>query len=212
LIVKKNQKPSNEGSNNEENGRLFFHKGWRSISISGEIHWQLADELFNVLRDFESRLSRKPLTIYINSEGGDTYDMFKIYDHIKNSPLPIVTVVAGLALSAGFIIFLAGDLRKAFPNAILGFHGPTTYFCDGDSEGPVEAAELAFHQNRVLNTLVKIVKDNSNMPERIIRKYFSILTRINVETALKFSLVHQVINPPKKVLPKSWTKILKERN
>ena len=202
--MKRNRKPSNNENNNEELGGLYFNKKLRLISISGVINWQLADEFFNVLTGFESLSLKKPLTIYINSEGGDVYAMFKIYDHIRNSPLPVVTVVAGSASSAGFIIFLAGDLRKALPNAIFSFHAPTTYFCGESSEGPAEAEESALHQKRLLNALVKIVKNSSNMKEEIIRKYFSILNRIDVKTALKFGLAHQVISPPKKILPKSW--------
>lgn len=215
-------KQSNDENNGEVESKLYFNKNLRVISISGMISWQLADEFFNVLVDFESRRSRKPVTIYINSEGGDIYAMFKIYDHIRNSPIPVVTIVAGYAMSAGFIIFLAGDLRKAFPNAVFGFHAPTFYFHGDISEGPAETAESAIHQNRLLNAVVRIVKNSSNMPEKMIRKYFRVLTRIDVKTALKFGLTHQVIEPPKKILPKSWPassrfqrgeqKILKERN
>lgn len=208
--MKKHSKLSDDENDDEKVSRLYFNKSLRLISISGVINWQLADEFFNVLTGFESLLSKKPLTIYINSEGGDVYAMFKIHDHIKNSPIFIVTIVAGYAVSAGFIVFLAGDLRKAFPNAILGFHAPTVYFCAEGSEGPAETEESALHQNHLLNTMVRIVKDNSNMSEKTIRKYFQILTRIDVKTAFKFGLAHEVIKPPKKVLPKSWQKVLKE--
>lgn len=197
-------------NNGEETGRLYFDKNSHLMFISGTISWQLAAEFFSTLTGFESLPSRKPLTVYIDSEGGGTYAMFKIYDHIKNSPLPIITVVAGCALSAGFIIFLAGDLRVAFPNAFLGFHAPTIHFTGGSKEGPAEATETALHQNHILKTMVKIVKDNSNMPEKTIGEYFNVLTRIDAQTALKFGLAHQVIDPPKKVLPKPWRKIQKE--
>lgn len=210
MIVKKGRKSFGDENSSEESGKLCFHKNLRFISISGIINWQLADEFFNILMGFESLHSRKPLTIYINSEGGDIYDMFKVYDHIRNSPFPVVTVVAGYASSAAFIIFLAGDLRIAFSNAFLGFHAPTIYYSDNYSESPAEAAESADHQIRVLDAMVKIVKNNSNTSEKIIRKYFRVLTRIDTTTALKFGLAHQVINPPKKILPKSWSKILKE--
>src|SRR3989338_495084 len=145
--MKRNSKLFGNEKGNEETGGLYFNKKLRLISISGVIIWSLADEFFNVLTGFELLPSKKPLTIYINSEGGDTYAMLKIYDHIKNSPLPIVTVVAGQVSSAGFIIFLAGDRKKALPNAVLGFHAPSIYFCGGGSEGPAESEESALHQN-----------------------------------------------------------------
>lgn len=207
MVVKKRQKPSGNKNNNEEvEGSVYLNKNSRLISLAGIISWQLADKFFNVLTGFELLSSRKPLTIYINSEGGDTYAMFKIYDHIRNSHLPIVTIVAGYAASAGFIIFMAGDLRKMFPNAFLGFHAPTIYFHGDISEGPAETIESAFHQSHLLDAMVKIVKNNSNMSEKMIRDYFRILNRIDAKTALKFGLAHQVIEAPKKILPKSWKK------
>ncbi|MBI2446874.1 MAG: ATP-dependent Clp protease proteolytic subunit [Parcubacteria group bacterium] len=205
-----NENDNNENDNNEDIGGLYFNRKLRLISISGVITWSLADEFFNILTGFESLSLKKPLTIYINSEGGDTYAMLKIYDHIRNSPLFIVTIVAGQASSAGFIIFMAGDRRKALPNAVLGFHAPSIYFCGGGSEGPSEAEESALHQKHLLDAMVRIVKNNSNMTENMIREYFRILTRIDAQTALKFGLVNEIINPPKKILPKSWSKILKE--
>lgn len=187
-------------SNDNEEGGLRFNKKLRRISISGPISQQMAEEFFDMLSDFELLASKKPLTIFINSEGGDTYAMFKIYDHIKNSPIFITTIVAGYASSAGFIIFLAGDLRKIFSHAFLGFHAPTLYYSDGYSEGPAEIQESALHQNRLLNALIKIVKDNSNMPEKMIREYFCILTRVDAQTALKLGLAHQIISPQNQII------------
>jgi len=209
--MKRNSKPFSNENSNEETGGLYFNKKLRLVSISGVITWSLADEFFNILMGFELLSSKKLLTIYINSEGGDTYAMLKIYDHIRNSPLFIVTIVAGCASSAGFIIFMAGDQRIMFPNAFLGFHAPSIYFCGGGSEGPAESDESALHQNQLLDAMVRIVKSSSNMSKKMIREYFRILTRIDAKTALKFGLVHEIINPPKKILPKSWSKILKEQ-
>lgn len=196
--MKKIRKPFDSDDDSEESGKLSFHKTLRFISISGVITWQLADKFFNILTGFESFKSRKPLAIYINSEGGDAYAMFKIYDHIKNSPLFITTIVAGYAASGGFIIFLAGDCRKIFPRAFLGFHSPINYFSDNDRRSPDESRESDFHQHQLLDAMIKIVKENSNMPEKTIRKYFRILTRIDAKTALKFGLAHQIIYPSKK--------------
>lgn len=200
-------KSVDDNNDNEESG-IYFNKKLRAISILGKISYRLAEEFFNILSNFES-LSKKPLTIYVNSEGGDTYAMFKIYDHIRSSPLFITTIVAGCVSSAGFIILLAGDFRMAFPHAFFGFHAPTFYYSDGDSEGPAEAKESAFHQNCILGEMVKIVKGNSNMSERLIRKYFNVLTMIDAKTAMKFGLIQQIINPLDKVMPKSYRRSLK---
>lgn len=195
----------NGNDDNNVKNKLCFDKKTRHILMAGVITWQLAEDFFNILYGFESLPSRKPLTVYINSDGGEIYAMFKIYDHIKNSPLFIITIVAGCATSAGFMVFLAGDLRKALPNAFLGFHAPT--FFKNNGESPAESQESAIHQNYLLKIMIRIVKENSNMTEKNIKNHFSVLTMIDAKTALQFGLVSEIINPPKKFLPKSGCKI-----
>lgn len=190
--------------------KIYIDGNRRIISIAGAVNWQLADAFSNAMNDFGSLSVKRPVTVFINSTGGDIYDMFKVYDHLKSSPIPVVTIVAGCAFSAGLIIFLGGDLRKVYSNAFLGFHAPTAYFRLDSSKGPAETAEYAHHHDDLLNAMVRVVRRNSLMSEETIRKYFQVLTRIDARTALKFGLAHQIISHSEKILPKSWKKIFKE--
>lgn len=62
---------------------------------------------------------RKPITILINSQGGDLILSFALIDICTNSQTPIRTVCVGTAASAAYLIFLCGDERVAFPNSVL---------------------------------------------------------------------------------------------
>jgi len=48
------------------------------------------------------------LTLYINSPGGDMYQMFALIDIMKASDLPIRTIGIGHIMSAAFLIFASG--------------------------------------------------------------------------------------------------------
>lgn len=69
-------------------------------------------------RDYE----RKPIHIFINSCGGEVWDMWSLIDIMITARTPIYTYCTGYALSAAFNIFLAGDKRFVFPHTTLLYH------------------------------------------------------------------------------------------
>lgn len=62
---------------------------------------------------------RKPITIYINSPGGNSMDGFNFVDIIQSSTTKVRGVCLGLAASMGYHILLACHERIAFKNSIL---------------------------------------------------------------------------------------------
>lgn len=65
---------------------------------------------------------RKPITLYINSVGGSSFDGQALIDVILNSKTKVRTVCLGMAASMAYLIFLAGHERFAFPNSCLLMH------------------------------------------------------------------------------------------
>ena len=65
---------------------------------------------------------QKPIKLYINSYGGSVYDAWSLISTILESKVPVHTICTGYAMSAAFVIFLAGDKRSISKNAILMFH------------------------------------------------------------------------------------------
>lgn len=104
--------------------RLFY--------LSDEIdNTSIGTMCFNLLRllqsddeqeEKEKNFKRQPIKIYINSYGGTIYDMWSLIDIIINSKTPIYTYCLGYAMSAGFMIFLAGHKRFIGKNATLLYH------------------------------------------------------------------------------------------
>lgn len=65
---------------------------------------------------------RKPIKIFINSNGGDLSETFTIIDSIALSKTPVWTINIGKAYSGGFFIFIAGDRRIAYPYSSFLYH------------------------------------------------------------------------------------------
>ena len=65
---------------------------------------------------------RKPITIYLNSGGGDSIIAMQLVDIIKTSITPVRIVGMSLVASAAFHIFIAGHERICFDNTIFVMH------------------------------------------------------------------------------------------
>lgn len=99
----------------------------RSIMLTGEITKESADQVIRNLLVMDSE-GNDPITIYINSPGGDVDGGFAIYDMIRFISSPVRTVGIGLVASAAVIVLLAAEKehRYGFSNSTYLIHQPMT--------------------------------------------------------------------------------------
>lgn len=103
---------------------LYKQLGYRELWLDEEINW----ETCAFLVEYIQYLNREgvdyltPITIHIMSPGGELPVMFTIYDTIKKSRIPVVTINEGACHSAAFIVFLAGKYREMNPHATFIAH------------------------------------------------------------------------------------------
>lgn len=64
----------------------------------------------------------KPISLYINSYGGDVIACFSILSAIKNSKTPVHTINLGKAFSAGGLVLMAGHKRYSYKDAVVLIH------------------------------------------------------------------------------------------
>lgn len=65
---------------------------------------------------------RKPINLYINSQGGSSFDGQALIDVMLASKTKIKTICTGMAASMAYLIFIAGQERVAFPNSCFLMH------------------------------------------------------------------------------------------
>ena len=61
----------------------------------------------------------KPIYLHITTNGGDLLAGFFGYDKIKNSKIPINTIIEGCVASAGSLLSMAGQNRYMTANSHL---------------------------------------------------------------------------------------------
>lgn len=64
----------------------------------------------------------KPVTVYINSPGGDMFEGLAIYNRLREHSQDVTTKVLGLAASAGSVIYMAGVKREVAASGFLMIH------------------------------------------------------------------------------------------
>lgn len=97
-----------------------------------------------------SELNHEPIEIYLSTYGGDAYAGFAIYDAIRACPCDVSIFVSGKVMSAGVIIFLAGDIRVASTNARFMIHGVSSETGGKVKDMTVDLAEARYLDNKML--------------------------------------------------------------
>jgi len=90
----------------------------RCISISGEINEDLAIDFTNKLLELNSE-SDSPITVLINSMGGELNSGLLIYDSIIGSNALIRMICRGKAYSMAAVLFACAHERYMLPNSEL---------------------------------------------------------------------------------------------
>ena len=97
----------------------------RSIMLTGEISKESADVVIRNLLVMDSE-SSDPITVYINSPGGDVDAGFAIFDTVRFISSPVTMVGMGLVASAAVIVLLAvpAERRIGLPHSSYLIHQP----------------------------------------------------------------------------------------
>jgi ATP-dependent Clp protease protease subunit len=83
---------------------------------------------------FKSELANhkgKPITVWIDSYGGDVFAAAGIYNALQEHDAAVTVKIDGKAMSAASIIAMAGDSVMMSPVALMMIHNPLTY-AEGD--------------------------------------------------------------------------------
>jgi ATP-dependent Clp protease protease subunit len=115
----------------------------RTILLTGEVDKELSEKVIRQLLLLES-MSEDPVTVLIDSPGGDVYAGFSIFDMIRFIKAPVRIVGMGLVASAAALILLAVPKERRFglPNSAYLIHQPLSGIQGVATEIEIHAREL----------------------------------------------------------------------
>lgn len=116
----------------------------RVVMIAKPVDRTLMEKACSALLLLDGRSKEKPITVWVNSPGGDADSGFAIYDVMKFVRAPIRTICAGLSASAGVPIFLGGrkGMRFSLPNSRFLLHQPSMQAMGSASDLEITSVEI----------------------------------------------------------------------
>lgn len=132
---------------------------------------------------------RKPIIIYIMSDGGYMCYMWAMLDAMLTSKTPIITVNLGVAASAASLIYLAGSKRYMMPTANVIIHEGSTELA-GDANKVMDAIK---NYDSELAKMKSFILSRSNIPPRVLNKRRKDDWYIDAKTCLEYGVCHKIV-------------------
>lgn len=107
---------------------------------------------------------RKPIILYINSNGGSVSDGYAVIDAVVNSITPVYTVNQGYCYSMGFLIFLSGSKRYCMPSATFLMHDGSTMGWDSTAK---MKDRMDFETKQVEEYTKKYIMSRTSIDEKL---------------------------------------------
>jgi ATP-dependent protease ClpP protease subunit len=108
------------------NGEFYLREGIdvdkRRLTIDSEIDEYSTGMYIRAITMMLDKNMKDPIFIDIACPGGDVYQGLRIYDLLESCPCPIKITGTGLVASMAFIVYLAGDERRATERATFMNH------------------------------------------------------------------------------------------
>jgi len=143
----------------------------RDVYLIGDIEKDTARACIERLRELANE-SNRPISLYINSAGGNVTDGLAIHDairHIVSRGIEVTVVVQGMAYSMGSVVLQAASegRRLAFPHSWIMIHEPAKW---AGSQSTTAAAQHLERMKQMQDQIYKILSSRSGKPLRQIIK------------------------------------------
>src|SRR5213593_614627 len=167
----------------------------RDIYLIGDIEKDTARTCIERLRELANENDR-PITVFINSAGGNVTDGLAIHDairHVIKRGIEVKIIVQGMAYSMGSIVLQAASegKRLAFPHSWIMIHEPAKW---AGWQSTTAAAQHLERLKQMQDQIYKILSSRSGKPLRqIIKDTKRTDFYLDAPSALEYGLIDAVV-------------------
>ena len=168
----------------------------RKVFLVGEVNDESCNTLLKELWYMESEDDTKPVTLYINSPGGDVTSGLAVYDTIRLMRSPVTAVVTGIAASMGSIIFLAcdSDKRLMLPSSKVMIHDCSWGRREMGGKKPFEIEEELKQLKATNERLVSIIAERTGKSAEEVAEVTKYDSYFSAEEAIEFGLASGIVD------------------
>jgi len=166
----------------------------RKIFLDSDVGYPIMDMIKLILRwNLEDKdvpvEQRKPITLYIMSDGGSLAYMWSMIDVMLASKTPITTVNLGIAASAASLIFMAGSTRLMMPTATVIIHEGSAEMA-GDASKVLDAAK---NYDKEIAKMREFILERTQIPPKLMNKRRKDDWYIDSKFCLENGVCHKVV-------------------
>jgi ATP-dependent Clp protease protease subunit len=175
----------------------------RDIYLIGDIDKDSARASIERLRELAND-NRRPITLYINSAGGNVTDGLALHDAIRllvGTGIEVTIIVQGMAYSMGSVVLQAASpgRRLAFPHSWIMIHEPAKW---AGWQSTTAAAQHLDRLKQMQSQIYRILADRSGKPLRqIIRDTKRTDFYLDAVKAKDYGLIDAVLGEPAAPVP-----------
>ena len=133
-----------------------------------------------------------PITVWINSPGGDCVAAAQIYNMLMDYPHDVAVKIDGIAASAASVIAMAGTRVLMSPTSLLMIHNPLTVAM-GDSEEMRKAIQLL---DEVKESIVNAYEIKTGLSRTKLSNLMDAETWMNANKALELGFCDEIMFQP----------------
>ena len=163
----------------------------RTLFLNGEISdgtWY-GDEVTPKLFKDELGAGNGPITVWINSPGGDVFAAAQIYNMLMDYPYDVTVKIDGLAASAASVIAMAGTTVEMSPVAMMMIHNPAT-IAIGDSEEMKKAVKML---DEVKESIMNAYEIKTGLARDKISKLMDAESWFNAKKAMELGFADKIL-------------------
>lgn len=134
-----------------------------------------------------------PVTIWLNSPGGDCIASSQIYSMLMDYPHDVTVKIDGIAASAGSVIAMAGTKVLMSPTALMMIHNPaTTAF--GDHKDMTKAIEML---DEVKESIINAYEIRTGLSHTQLSHMMDETTWMNAKKAIELGFADDILQDEK---------------
>ena len=138
-----------------------------------------------------------PITIWINSPGGDCIAASQIYSMLKDYQGEVTVKVDGIAASAASVVAMAGDKVLMAPTALLMIHNPSM-MAFGDHNDMAKAIDIL---NEVKESIINAYELKTGQSRTVLSHLMENETWMNAKKAIELHFADGILEDSKKDAP-----------
>jgi len=166
----------------------------RTLYLNGPIAEEtwLGDEVTPAQFKEELHAGSGPITVWLNSPGGDVFAAAQIYNMLMEYNGPVTVKIDGIAASAASVIAMAGGEVHMSPVSMMMIHNPST-IAWGDSAEMRRARNML---DEIKESLINAYELKTGLTRLRLNRMMTAETWMNAHTAVELGFADKIMFVP----------------